>query len=185
MRPLRLRAGLIQVKALGLRKLARSVIAVVVCTAATALYAVADGALVFFPDQPGYELPTKAPSSNPDVSAPAKLAPRPLLTAVVTAPRQTTDLAPSKPRAVITGGTSREEVAGKTANGSGAGQATAEIGGMTTGGANEIRTQLGLGSSGRDVIDLQTRVAHSKTICFQGQAMRVVLPSRAAPSGTG
>jgi hypothetical protein len=153
---------------------ARSVIALVVCTAsATALFAVADGALVFFRDQPGHEFPTKASSSDPDVWSPGKPAFSPLLAAVVTAPRQTTDLAHSKPRGVITGGTSREEAAGKMANGSGAGH-TAEAGGSTTqgatatGGENEgIRPQLGLGSSGRDVIDLQTRLnaAGSVTAC--------------------
>ena len=89
---------------------ARSVIAVVVCTAAaTALAAVADGALVLFLDQPGQELPI-ATTPDPDVSAtPGRPAPRPLLTAVVRAPRHTTDLAaPSELRAVVTGGTSRD-----------------------------------------------------------------------------
>jgi hypothetical protein len=152
--------------------LARSVIAAVVCTAAVALVAVADGALVFFSDQPGDEwpIPTNAPTPDLDVSSPAKPAPSSLLIVVVPAPRQTTDLAPSEPHAVITGGTSREEAAGKMVNGSRTAEADGSItqGASATGGANdEIRPQLGLGSSGRDVIDLQTRLnaAGSVTAC--------------------
>ena len=150
---------------------ARSVIAFFVCTAtATALVAVADGALVFFPDLPGHESPIPP---DPDVSAtPGNFALSPFLTAVGRAPRHTTDfVTPSEPRPVVTGGTSREAV-GKMVRGSGAGQDTAEAGGTAQnaadgGASEEIRPQLGLGSSGRDVIDLQTRLnaAGSVTAC--------------------
>jgi hypothetical protein len=152
---------------------ARSVIAVVVCiAAATALAAVADGALVLFLDQLGQELPI-ATTPNPDVSAaPGRPAPRPLLTAVVRAPRQTTELASSELPTVVTGGTGRAAV-GKMAKGSGAGRDTAEGSGTarnssaTFGASDEIRPQLGLGSSGRAVADLQTRLnaSGSATAC--------------------
>ena len=150
---------------------ARSIIAVVVCTAAaTALAAVADGTLVLLLDQPGQELPI-ATTPDPDVSAtPGRLAPRPLLTAVVRAPRHTTDLAaPSERRAVVTGGTSREAV-GKMAKGSGAGRDTADGSGTaqnssaTFGTNDEIRPQLRLGSSGPDVADLQTHFNASGSV---------------------
>jgi len=150
----------------------RSVIAVVVSmVAATALAAIADGALVFFPDQPGHELPTQAASPDLDVSPPGNPAPSPLLIAVVPASRQTID-SPSEPHAVIMGGTSRAKATGKMANGSGAGRADGAGGstaqGAAVGGPDEgTPPQLGLGSSGRDVIDLQTRLnaAGSVTAC--------------------
>ena len=161
-----------------------SIIAVVVCTAAaTALAAVADGALALLLDQPGQELPI-ATTPDPDVSAtPGRLAPRPLLTAVVRAPRHATDLAASsEQRAVVTGGTSRDAV-GKMADGSGAGRDTADGSGTvqnssaTFGANDEIRRQLRLGSSGRDVADLQTRFNASGSVTACDSRMGCVPPA--------
>jgi hypothetical protein len=148
---------------MGALRTARVAVSFVVCTvAAVVLVAVADGMLGFFPFPPGHEL---------DVPSPARLAaPAPVLTAVVTAPKQSTDLASPESRAIITGGTAKEAVGTdrEAVAGRGAGQDTAGSTNQQASGADgardEVRPWLSLGSSGRDVIDLQTRLNASGSV---------------------
>ena len=162
---------------MGALRTARVAVSFVACTvAAIVLVAVADGMLDFFPFPPGHEqpVPIKDPSPHLDVPSPARsAAPRPIFTAVVTAPKQPTDLTSAESRTVITGGTvkagvgtDREAVTGRAAGKDAAG--TTDQQASDTGGTHdEVRPWLSLGSSGRDVIDLQTHLnaSSSETAC--------------------